>query len=126
MRITRFIVTLLVSVSIALAGVPLQAKQPCPMMKMQQHMAMQGMEKSSNCNNCPEMQKQQSQKKGGCCDDAACNLKCSAALSITIFLDANKTDLPALTRQTERLHPLSVALAPHFLYTQDRPPKHFS
>lgn len=92
------------------------------MMKMQQEAAKQDVEKH-DC--CPKTEKQQSQKKSGCCDDAACNVKCSASGGMSLSAPS-KGDLPQLTRQTQRLYPTDAALASHLLNTQDRPPKHLS
>lgn len=130
MRTARFIATLLLSFSIALAGIPAQAMpgamKDCPMMKMQQEAAKQDMEKHDCCPKAEKTaEKQQSQKKSGCCDDAACNVKCSASGGMSLSAPS-KGDLPQLTRQTQRLYPTDAALASHLLNTQDRPPKHLS
>jgi len=132
MHLTRIISVLLLSFSIALAGFPAQAMpgamKDCPMMKMQQEAAKQDMEKHDCCPKKAEKmaEKQQSQKQSpsGCCDNAACNVKCSASgMSLSA---PSKGDLLQLTRQTQRLYPTDAALASHLLNTQDRPPKHLS
>lgn len=98
-------------------------------MKMQQEAAKQDMEKHDCCPKKAEKtaEKQQSQKQSpsGCCNDAACNVKCSASGGMSLSAPS-KGDLPQLTRQTQRLYPTDAALASHLLNTQDRPPKHLS
>lgn len=99
------------------------------MAKMQQEMAKQDMEKHDCCPKKSEKmaEKQQSQKQSssGCCDNMACNVKCSTSGGMNLSAPS-KSDLPQLTRQTQRLYPTDVALASHLLNTQDRPPKHLS
>ena len=127
MYLTRIISVLLLSFSIALAGFPVQAKspQPCPMAaKMQMQQAdMQGMK---DCDGCDKMAKQE-QKKSGCCDDAACNAKCSALSGgVTMNLPAYKADLPAVGDKDNRFYPADAAVASAHLNSQERPPKTFS
>lgn len=126
----RIFATLLLSFSIALSGFPVQAEPmpECPMAKMMkmdhgQKMDMQGME---DCDGCDKMAKQE-QKKSGCCDDAACNAKCSALSGgVTMNLPAYKADLPAISDQANRFYPADAAIASAHLNSQERPPKTLS
>ena len=116
------ILTLLVAVSVVMAGFPVQAEPmpECPMAKMQQQMAME------DCDGCDKMAKQE-QKKSGCCDDAACNAKCSALSgSVTMNLPTYKADLPAIGDQANRFYPADAAIASAHLNSQERPPKTLS
>ncbi len=91
-------------------------------MKMEhaKSMDMQGME------DCDKMAKQE-QKKSGCCDDAACNAKCSAMSGgISMNLPVVKADLPAIGAQALRLYPADAAIASSHLNSQERPPKSLS
>jgi hypothetical protein len=121
----KHIAMLMLSLSIAVAGFPAQAKPECPMaakMQMQQ-MDMQGME---DCEGCDKMAKQE-QKKSGCCDDATCNAKCSAMNSgISMNLPTYKAELPAIGEQANRLYPADASLASAYLNSQERPPKSLS
>ena len=127
MQITKYIATCLLSLSIALAGFPVQAQpEPeCPMAKMMkmdhaEQMDMQGME---DCKGCDKMAKQE-QKKSGCCDDAACNAKCSAMnSSVSMNLPTYKAELPAMGDQALRLYPADATIASAHLNAQERPPK---
>jgi hypothetical protein len=122
------ILTLLLAVSIVMAGFPVQAKPECPMAKMMQMehakpMDMQGMK---DCKGCDKMAKHEP-KKSGCCDDAACNAKCSAMSGGTSMnLPVFKSDLPTLSKQVNRLYPADASLASQHLNTQERPPKSLS
>lgn len=130
MRITKFIATFLLSFSIALAGFPVQAQpEPeCPMAKMMkmehgQKMDMQDME---DCDGCDKMAKQDS-KKSGCCDDAACNAKCSAMnSSASMNLPSVKTEIPAINQLVQRFYAVDANIASAHLNSQERPPKHLS
>lgn len=116
---------LMLSMSVLLAGFPAQAMPECPMAKMMQmehakSMDMQGME------DCDKMAKQE-QKKSGCCDDAACNAKCSALSGgISMNLPTYKAELPAIGGQANRLYPADAAIASAHLNAQERPPKSLS
>ena len=125
----RIFATLLLSFSIALAGFPVQAAQPeCPMaktMKMEhgQQMDMQDME---DCDGCDKMAKQDS-KKSGCCDDAACNAKCSAMNSAaSMSLPSMKAEIPAINQSVQRFYAVDAHLASAHLNSQERPPKTLS
>lgn len=75
---------------------------------------------------CDKMAKQEP-KKNGCCDDAACNAKCSAMSGGTSMnLPVFKSNLPAPGKQVNRLYPADAAIASAHLNTQERPPKSFS
>lgn len=126
MQITKYIATFLLSLSIALAGFPAQAAKPeCPMAKTMQmehakKMDMQGMK---DCKGCDTMAKQEP-KKSGCCDDAACNAKCSALnSSVSMNLPTYKAELPAISGEALRLYPADAAIASAHLNAQERPPK---
>ena len=125
----RIFVTLLLSFSIALAGFPVQAAQPeCPMAKMMkmehgQSMDMQDME---DCDGCDKMAKQDSDKSG-CCDDAACNAKCSAMnSSLSMNLPSMKAETTAINQLVQRFYAVYAHLPSAHLNSQERPPKHLS
>lgn len=120
MQIVKYIAAVLMSVSIVLAGVPAQAMQDCPMMKMQEEMATDSMEKAHDCDSA--MQAQEEQMPSGCCDDAACIEQCSIGVSITMP-DIPKAASSQLPQPSQRFYVIPAALASHFLNTQDRPPK---
>lgn len=129
MKIFHIIATLMLSVSIAFAGFPVQAAQmECPvakMMKMEnaQQMDMQGME---DCRGCDKMAKQDS-GKSGCCDDAACNAKCSAMNSgVNMNLSSVKAETPAINEQVQRFYTVDAHLPSAHLNSQERPPKTLS
>ncbi len=122
----KLILMLLLSVSIAGAGLPAQAKPPeCPMAKMMRQMAMLERQDTHDCDGCPKAEEQQNRKQSGCCDDTACNLQCSMSSGISMS-DASKVTLPHVTRQTPRSYLLDAALASRQLNTQERPPKSLS
>ena len=121
MQIGKFIATFLLSLSIALAGVPAQA-QPCSMMKMMQEQHAKQMDMKS-MKDCDQMTKQ-APKKSGCCDDTACNAQCSAMSgSMTMNLPSVKADMPAIGEQALRLSAADAAIASAHLNSQERPPK---
>lgn len=122
MQISKFIATFLLSLSIALAGVPAQA-QPCSMMKMVQPQQVQKMD-MKGMKDCDQMTKQQAPKKSGCCDDAACGAQCSALSgSMTMNLPTVKADMPAIGEQALRLTTADAMIASAHLSSQERPPK---
>ncbi len=95
------------------------------MMQMQQMASMQDDHK--DCDGCPKMAQEKQQKKNGCCDDAACNAKCSAMNGGTsMTLPTVKNELPSLSKQVNRLYPVDAALASQHLNAQERPPKSLS
>lgn len=114
--------TLMLCISIVLAGVPAQA-QPCSMMKMMQsqqtrQMDMKGMK------DCDQMAKQQAPKKSGCCDDAACSTQCSALSGgMTMNLPTVKADMPVMGEKALRLSSADAVIASAHLNSQERPPK---
>lgn len=129
MKIFRIIAILMLSVSVVVAGFPVQAAQPeCPMAKMMkmehtQLVDMQGME---DCKGCDKMAKQDS-GKSGCCDDATCNAKCSAMNGgMNMNLSSVKAETPAINEQVQRFYTVDTHLpsAPH--NSQERPPKTLS
>lgn len=114
------IFTLVLVVSIATAGFPVQAMPDCPMAKMMQEQQAKQMQDMPDCH---KMAKQESQKSG-CCDDAACSAKCSAMSgSTSMNLPVFKSDLPALSKQANRLYPADATLTSAHLNSQERPPK---
>ncbi len=127
MKIFHIIAILMLSVSVAVAGFPAQAKpQPeCPvakMMKMEnaQQTDMQGME---DCKGCDKMAKQDA-GKSGCCDDSTCNTKCSAmSSSVSMNLPSMKTETPAINQQMQRFYTVDAHLPSAHLNSQERPPK---
>ncbi len=119
--------------------VPTMAKEmPCPMMKM--HAEMQKSSAQSDmsdmkmdmkdCDKCPksaEKKQAEKTKKGGCCDDQACNAKCAALSSAggQLFL-SNDIEWNALTAK-EKATFLPYLLPPsHALKTPEKPPKYLS
>jgi hypothetical protein len=123
MKIFHIITTLMLSVSIAFAGFPVQAAQPeCPVAKMQQT-DMQGME---DCKGCDKMARQDA-GKSGCCDDATCNAKCSAMnSSVSMNLPSMKAETPAINQQMQRFYAVDTHLPSAHLNSQERPPKTLS
>lgn len=124
MHLTRITSVLLLSFSIALSGFPVQA-EPMPECPMAAKMQMQQMD-MEDCDGCDKMTKQE-QKKSGCCDDAACNAKCSALSGgVTMNLPSYKTDLPAVGDKDNRFYPADAAIASAHRGSQERPPKTLS
>lgn len=122
MQVSKFIATFLLSLSIALAGVPAQA-QPCSMMKMMQPQQAQKMD-MKGMKDCDQMTKQQAPKKSGCCDDAACSTQCSAMSGgMTMNLPTVKADMPVLGEKALRLSAADAVIASAHLNSQERPPK---
>jgi hypothetical protein len=116
------IAMLMLSLSIVVAGFPAQAKPECPMAKMMQ-MQQMDMLSMKDCRGCDKMAKHEP-KKNGCCDDAACNAKCSAMSGgISMNLPTHKAELPAIGQQAIRLYPADAVIASAHLNTQERPPK---
>lgn len=122
----KHITTLMLCISIAFAGLPAQAAKPeCPMAKMMQmeHAKKMDMRGMKDCKGCDTIAKQEP-KKSGCCDDAACNAKCSALnSSVSMNLPTYKAELPAISGEALRLYPANAAIASRNLSTQERPPK---
>ncbi len=128
MKISKFIATFLLSLSIALAGFPVQAQPQCPMAKMMQtqHAKSMNMQCMKDCKGCANTAKQE-QKKGGCCDDLGCNAKCPAMSGgLAMNLPTVKADFAANYRQTIRLYPADATIASAHLNSQERPPKNLS
>ena len=118
MNCLKHIAMLMLSISIAAAGIPAQAQSPCPMaaqMKMQ-HMDTKAM------SDCDQMAKQQTQKRGGCCDDSACNAKCTA-MGGSMNLPTVRADMPSFDADALRLSSADASIALRHLSTQERPPK---
>lgn len=118
----KHIAMIMLSLSIALAGFPAQAKPECPMAAKMQ---MQQMD-MKDCKGCDKMTKQEP-VKNGCCDDAACNSQCSALSGgVTMNLPTAKNHLPAIGEQDDRFYPADAAMASAHLSSQERPPKSLS
>lgn len=120
------ILTLVLCLSIAIAGFPVMAMpSQCPMEKMQQT-AMKMAAKMEHCDKCPEMAKQKPEKKknGGCCDDAACNMKCMGIGSLAFH--APDYVLPVVPVASPIYAIVDTALGSGPLNSQDRPPKSLS
>ena len=120
-------IMLVVCLSFAFAGFPaLAMPQQCPMEKMQQATMKAVTAKTTHCEKCPEMaQKKQTQKKkGGCCDDASCNIKCMNGL--TIAFHAPDYKLPSLPTASQVFVMTNNVLTSHLGNAQDRPPKNLS
>lgn len=120
------ILTLLLAVSVVMAGFPVQARSQCPMaaqMQMQ-HMDMTDMK---DCKGCAKTAKQEQQKKNGCCGDPACAAKCLSLSNVsTIFFSPQQVPSLSLARITARFYVSDNMLASHVLHTQERPPKYLS
>lgn len=106
----KYLSLLLLSLSIAAAGFPAQARPGCPMAKM------------------TEMQADtQEHGKKGCCDDAACNAKCSAlAGGVSMNLPAVKADVPAVDKDADRSAFAEASPASLPPLSQEHPPKSLS
>jgi hypothetical protein len=118
----KHILTLLLAVSVILAGFPVQAKQQCPMAAKMQ---MQQME-MKDCKGCAKTADKE-QKKGGCCGDLACAAKCSSMSNAsTMFFGTQQIASFSPVSIAERFYSSDSVLASHLLNTQDRPPKYLS
>lgn len=113
-----------IALSFFFAGFPVMAKpMPCPMEKAQMEMQMSGM----NCDQCPEMQKQtDTSGKNGCCDDAACNVKCMTGASSAKVPPVAGIKWTA-TEPGNRMEALSDSFLPSLRgKTPEKPPKYLS
>ena len=127
----------LVALSFVFAGTPVLAaakEMPCPMEKMHSEMqkssAYSDMSGMKDCDKCPksaEKKQAEKTKKGGCCDDQACNAKCTALSSAggQLFLSYDmQWNGPSAK---EKVTFLPYLLPPsHLLKTPEKPPKHLS
>ncbi len=121
----KHIAMLMLSLSIALAGLPAQAQQQCPMAAKMQ-MQQMDMKDMKDCKGCAKTTKQE-QKKNGCCDDGMCNAKCSAMSGgITMNLPTVKAEFAAIGSQTFLLYSADATVASAHLNSQERPPKSLS
>lgn len=122
MRFAKLIVALILSVSVAAAGIPVQAASACPMAAMTKAAKAgqadePGQARYDKTANSPT-------KPGGCCTDPGCSAKCSALSGgISIDLPAMGAALPAPDGRRLRLHPMADALASLLRHPQERPPK---
>lgn len=124
MRIYKYILTILLSVAIAVAGLPVQAGvEYCPMAAQMQQDAKET-QSGKDCNGCTMTGKQE-QKKGGCCDNGACIAKCSSVGSIATGVPA-KIELPEFAVTTVKFTMAEGVLPSILLQTKDRPPKYLS
>lgn len=131
----------LVALSFVFAGTPVLAaakKMPCPMEKMHSEMQKSSVQSDmsdmkmdmKDCDNCPksaEKKQAEKTKKGGCCDDQACNAKCAALSSAggQLFL-SNDIQWNGATAK-EKVTYLPYLLPPsHLLKTPEKPPKNLS
>lgn len=130
-----------VALTFLFAGTPVLAaakEMPCPMMKM--HAEMQKSSAQSDvsdmkmgmkdCDKCPksaEKKQAEKTKKGGCCNDQACNAKCAALGGVggQLFL-SNDIQWNVLSAK-EKVTFLPYLLPPSYLLkTPEKPPKHLS
>lgn len=116
MKVARIIAALIISVSVAVAGIPAQAASACPMAKM-------GTTMQAGQVDCHKAAKTPT-KPGGCCTDPTCDAKCSALSGGTsIDLPAMRADLAIRDGKSPRLSLMAGALPSHLLATQERPPR---
>ena len=118
----KHILTLLLAVSVVMAGFPVQAKQQCPMAAKMQ---MQQMD-MKDCKGCAKTTDKQEQKKNGCGGDMACAAQCSSMNNASAMLLGTQLASPSFVSSMERFYSSNHVLASHLLQTQDRPPKHLS
>lgn len=121
------ILILVLAVSVVMAGFPVQAKPHCPSaaaMQMQQ-MDMKGMKDCKGCVKTSD--RQDHQKKTGCCGDMECAAKCSSMSNAgTTFFGTQHGASISFASSAESLYGPDHKLASHLLNTQDRPPKYLS
>lgn len=122
MVLFRYITMLVLSVSVALAGLPVQAKSQCPMAAKMQQMTK---EMGKDCKGCTMTGKQES-KKNGCCDDGACTAKCSSFSSVSGNTLPDTIAMPQFATAAQKFTIAGSAPPSFFLNTQERPPKHLS
>lgn len=128
-----------VALSFVFAGIPVLAaakEMPCPMTKIHADMEkpsaqsdMSSMKMGmKDCDKCPkstEKKQAEKPKKGGCCDDQACNAKCAALSSAGGQLFPSSDIQWNGPNAKEKVTFLPYLLPPsHFLKTPEKPPKH--
>ena len=119
----KHIAMLMLSLSIVVAGLPALAKSECPMAAKMQ---MQQMD-MKDCKGCAKTaNKQDSQKKNGCCGDMACAAKCSSMSNASTTLYNAHSILLSSVAHAKQLYSSDHVLTSQFLNTQERPPKLFS
>jgi hypothetical protein len=120
------ILSVLLAVAIAMAGIPVQAGASCPMTAQMQQIA-KTMPSGKDCtgSGCAMTGKQES-KKNGCCDNGTCTEKCSVLGGVTANMPSSKIILPKFTAVAEKYYVTEGVLPSHLLQTQDRPPKHLT
>jgi len=118
MRIYKHILSIIVSVAIAAAGLPVYAGTGCSMNTGVYHMM-------KDCPDCVEKSENQEQHKNKCCGDIGCAVNCSSAISLNMPIGMNAV-LMSVTLSAHTLHPANDAVMSFSLQTQERPPKHLS
>lgn len=135
------LICVLVALSFIVVGTPVLAaakEMPCPMMKMHSEVQKSSVQSDmsdmkmdmKDCDKCPksaEKKQVEKSKKSGCCDDQACNAKCSALSSAggQLFL-SNDTQWNGPSAK-EKVTFLPYLLPPsHLLKTPEKPPKYLS
>ncbi len=122
MVLFRYIAMLVLSLSITVAGFPVQAKSQCPMAAKMQQMTK---EMGKDCKGCTMTSKQES-KKNGCCDNGACTAKCSSFSSVSGNVLPDTIAMLQFATAAQKFTMAGVAPPSFFLNTQERPPKHLS
>lgn len=132
----------LVALSFVFAGTPVLAaakEMPCPMMEKMQSETQKSSSQSDmsgmkmdmkDCDKCPksaEKKQADKTKKGGCCDDQACNAKCAALSSAGGQLFLSNDSQWSRPNAKEKVSFLPYLLPPsHLLKTPEKPPKYLS
>lgn len=120
----RNILTVILSIAIVAAGLPVQAAaEYCPMAAQMQQ-AAKAVQSDEDCPDCTMTGKQE-QKRNGCCDKGACMVKCSTVGSNISNLPT-RLELPNFTAITVKFYMADGVLPSSFIQTQERPPKHLS
>jgi len=111
----RNILTVLLAVAIATAGIPVQAGQGCCVGAKTQMMM-------KDCKDC--LSKTGHQKNKSC--DGDCVLGCSSLNSMNVFPATSEIAVLFFTRTSMIPFARDSALTSHFPQTQERPPKYLS
>lgn len=112
----RPIAFLMLTLSIAFAGFPAQAKPQCPMAGMQ--MTMQAM-KAHDCDGCAK----EKQKENNCCKNMGCNASCTGSGSLVKNLPSPAAPISYADISTGAYHATGGVIPLHLLSGNDRPPK---
>ncbi|MCB1322463.1 MAG: hypothetical protein KDK34_19540 [Leptospiraceae bacterium] len=121
----KHIAVWLLATAIMVTGVPVMAKQECPMTQME-HSSAQSMEKH-DCDGCEKTETQQSgESTSSCCDEMDCSAQCQP-------VSGSAYVLPSVNGSSANLLPWGARFsfgrddfASLLLNTQDRPPKTLS